>query len=216
MIQTWMDSFTRAVQNTLGPRVRFIGLQGSRGRCESTETSDIDVVVILDQFSYTDLKAYEETINALPDRELICGFISGAGELQNWDKADLFQFYHDTTPYLGDLNDIISVPTREDAIHAMHLGACNIYHMCVHNAIHEKSPEILQSLYKSARFVLQAKHYAETGHYLRTKAALFAHLTGTDLEIMEYLAHGDFSESFDQLSQTLMAWAGEIISGDGN
>lgn len=43
----------------------------------------------------------------LPRRELLCGFVSGWAELERWDAADLFQFYHDTTPYLGTLDALL-------------------------------------------------------------------------------------------------------------
>ena len=36
---------------------------------------------------------------------------------------------------------------------AIKIGACNIYHGCVHNMLHEKSEDILRGLYKSASFV---------------------------------------------------------------
>ena len=43
-----MDEFLQALDRAFGERVWFVGLQGSYGRGEATETSDIDVVVILD------------------------------------------------------------------------------------------------------------------------------------------------------------------------
>ena len=39
-IKTWMDNFTEKLVITFGNRVWFIGLQGSYGRGEATETSD--------------------------------------------------------------------------------------------------------------------------------------------------------------------------------
>ena len=39
---------------------------------------------------------------------------------------------------------------------AIKIGACNIYHGCVHNMIYEKSEDILRGLYKSASFIIQA------------------------------------------------------------
>jgi hypothetical protein len=31
-------------------------------------------------------------IDTLPNRELICGFLSGKDELINWEPSDLFQY----------------------------------------------------------------------------------------------------------------------------
>ena len=47
-ISAWMQNFLQALNETFRDRVWFVGLQGSFARGEATETSDIDVVVILD------------------------------------------------------------------------------------------------------------------------------------------------------------------------
>ncbi|MBQ3017675.1 MAG: nucleotidyltransferase domain-containing protein, partial [Clostridia bacterium] len=48
-INAWMKEFLQTLNETFANRVWFVGLQGSYGRGEATETSDIDIVVILDQ-----------------------------------------------------------------------------------------------------------------------------------------------------------------------
>ena len=50
-VKIWMDKFLLKLDETFGERVRFAGLQGSYGRGEATEKSDIDTVVILDKLS---------------------------------------------------------------------------------------------------------------------------------------------------------------------
>ncbi|MDE6189304.1 MAG: nucleotidyltransferase domain-containing protein, partial [Clostridia bacterium] len=67
-IKTWIDSFREKVEQTFVNRVWFIGLQGSYGRGEATETSDIDVVVILDEMRAKDLKIYRDMLDTLPNR----------------------------------------------------------------------------------------------------------------------------------------------------
>lgn len=52
-----------------GSRIWFIGLQGSYGRNEASEQSDIDVVLILDQVSAEDLHTYGKVLDSLPARE---------------------------------------------------------------------------------------------------------------------------------------------------
>ena len=76
-IETWIKTFTEKVEQTFSNRVWFIGLQGSYGRGEATDTSDIDVVVILDELRMNDLKTYRDMLDTLQNRQLICGFISG-------------------------------------------------------------------------------------------------------------------------------------------
>ena len=62
-MKLWLEQFTAAVRQTFGARVEAIGIQGSHGRGEAAEQSDIDVVVILDTLSYHDLKAYDDAIS---------------------------------------------------------------------------------------------------------------------------------------------------------
>ena len=92
-IKTWVPQFVNKVEQSFGNRIWFIGLQGSYGRNEATDASDIDVVVILDELRINDLKTYRDMLDTLPNRDLICGFISGKAELLNWEASDLFQFY---------------------------------------------------------------------------------------------------------------------------
>lgn len=53
-ITSWMKNFLQALYETFANRIWFVGLQGSYGRGEATETSDIDVVVIFDELSVSD------------------------------------------------------------------------------------------------------------------------------------------------------------------
>lgn len=118
-ISNWMNSFLKALNETFGDRVWFVGLQGSYGRGEATETSDIDVVVILDELSAKDIEAYNRMLNTLSHRELICGFLSGKDELLNWEPSDLFQFYYDTKPILGNLDALLPLLDAEAVMRAI-------------------------------------------------------------------------------------------------
>jgi hypothetical protein len=95
-------------------------------------------------------------LDNLPHRDLICGFLSGKNEILNWEPSDLFQFCNDTTPIKGSLDEVMAVIDESAVSRAIKIGACNIYHGCVHNMLHEKSEDILRGLYKSASFVVQA------------------------------------------------------------
>ena len=127
-IKVWMERFTELLHETFGERVYFVGLQGSYARGEATETSDIDTVVILDKMTADDIKKYNDMIETLPNRELICGFLSGKDELINWEPSDLFQFYYDTTPILGTLEELLTKIHNAAVERAIKIGACNIYH----------------------------------------------------------------------------------------
>lgn len=80
-INTWMNTFLSALDENFGDKIWFVGLQGSYGRNEATDTSDIDVVVIFDELKSKDIDNYNQMLNGLTNRELICGFVSGKDEL---------------------------------------------------------------------------------------------------------------------------------------
>lgn len=171
-IDIWMKDFLKALDETFKQRVWFVGIQGSYARGEATENSDIDMVVILDELTINDLQIYDRMLDTLSYRELICGFLSGKGELMNWDAADLFQFYYDTKPIKGSLDDLLVLIDDTALNRAIKTGVCNIYHGCVHNMLYDKSEDILKGLYKAASFVVQAIYFKQTGHYIRQQSEL--------------------------------------------
>ena len=215
-ISSWMDKFVGALEASFGNRVWFVGLQGSYGRGEATETSDIDVVVIFDELTAIDIQTYNAILDTLPNRELICGFLSGKQELLNWEPSDLFQFYHDTTPIKGSLDELLSVIDKTAIARAIKSGACNIYHGCVHNMLHEKSDEILKGLYKSASFVVQAICFQETGCYIKSQKDLLVKVSGDEKSIVENflsLKNGG-KVDFEEMSNTLFAWSKKWIGNN--
>lgn len=122
-ITAWMKSFLQTLDETFGSRVWFVGLQGSYGRGEATEASDIDIVVILDELSAVDIQTYNTMLDVLPHREMICGFLSGKDDIMNWEPSDLFQFYYDTTPIRGSLDELLEVIDEGSVNRAIKIGA---------------------------------------------------------------------------------------------
>ena len=208
-IATWMDGFLKAVNELFGNRVLFVGLQGSYGRGEARDTSDIDIVVIFDKLSFTDIQKYNTMLDSLPNRKLICGFISGKDELMNWEPSDLFQFYYDTTPIKGSLEELITVIDKTAVNRAIKIGACNIYHGCVHNMLHEKSEDILKGLYKSASFVVQAIVFKQTGKYVKHQSELRDVVSADERVIVDTflnLKNGG-TVDFNSMSEVLFIWS---------
>ena len=217
-ISSWMDKFVKKLEESFGNRIWFVGLQGSYGRGEATETSDIDVVVILDELTAQDIQAYNAMLDTLPNRELICGFVSGKKELLNWEPSDLFQFYHDTTSIKGSFDEVLELIDDTAVDRAIKIGACNIYHGCVHNMLHEKSDEILKGLYKAASFVVQAICFQETGLYLKRQNDLLERVSPDERVVIENfvsLKNGS-KVDFTEMSNTLFEWSKKWIGNTGD
>ena len=210
----WTNTFLSALNDQFGDRVWFVGLQGSFARGEATETSDIDVVVILDELSAMDIQNYNKMLNTLPHRELICGFLSGKDDIMNWEPSDLFQFCRDTTPIKGSLDEVLTLVDESAVNRAIQIGACNIFHGCVHNMLHEKSEDILRGLYKSASFVVQAIVFKQTGNYIKHQRELLTVANPDEQAIINTflsLKKGG-TVDFIPMSETLFAWAKQWIA----
>ena len=213
-ISTWMKDFLQALRAVFSERIFFVGLQGSYARGEATEKSDIDVVVILDELSTADIQAYRAMLDTLSHREITCGFLAGKSELLAWEPSDLFQFYHDTPPIWGSLDALLPLLDGEAVRRAIRIGACNIYHGCVHNMLHERSEEILKGLYKSASFVMQAIVFVKMGKYISRQQELIPLLPAQDGEIVNTFLclKNEGTVDFDGMSARLFAFAKKYIS----
>ena len=207
-INAWMSEYLWVIDNTFGERVVFVGLQGSYGRGEATESSDIDVVLILDKLATEDITVYDKLLDTLSHRDLICGFLSGKNEIMNWEPSDLFQFYHDTKPIKGSLDTLLSLIDSDAIDRAIKIGICNIYHGCVHNMLHDKNDEILRGLYKSASFVVQAICFKITGRYIESQKELLEVARLSERDIVSTFLHlktgGDVD--FQSMSEMLFNW----------
>lgn len=212
-VNLWMKEFIELLKRTFSERIYFVGLQGSYGRGEATDSSDIDVVVILDKLTVDDIKTYTDMIDTLPNRELICGFLSGKDELVNWEPSDLFQFYYDTTPIVGSLDELLTRIDKEAVDRAIKIGACNIYHGCVHNMLYEKSDDIVRGLYKSASFVIQAIVFKDTGKYIKHQKNLIEVVDNETNEILnDFIAlKNGATVEFDKMSERLFNWVRKLI-----
>ena len=97
---------------------------------------------------------------------------------------------------------------------AIKIGACNIYHGCVHNMLHEKSEDILKGLYKSASFVVQAITFRQTGRYIKHQIELRDVVSTDEMGIVDTflnLKNGG-TVDFKSMSEALFAWSKKWIS----
>ena len=184
-VNVWLDTIIERLQEKFSQNLLFVGLQGSYSRGEATDYSDIDLVVILENLTFEDLKRYRLIIDSLPYKEKACGFISGKNELQKWSKADMFQFYYDTKSLYGKLEDIIQPSSLDEIKQSIKISSENLYHSSVHSYVHSNNyVEDLQNLYKMTFFILQAKYFVQTNNYIQTKKQLVEQLNETEKEIL--------------------------------
>lgn len=198
-----------------GPRVRFLGLQGSRARGEASATSDIDAVLVLDALTPRDVDAYRELLDGLPHRELACGFLSGRDELLAWDAADLVQFVHDTTPIRGSLAELLPRLDAAAVARAVTAGAGNVYHGAVHTLVHTRSLETIAGLAKAAAFVVQARHLQRTGTHVRRQTDLLDVVDPADRDVLALAlaVRGGAAVDVDRDGRLLFGWAQRVLVG---
>ena len=128
----------------------------------------------------------------------------------------MFQFCHDTTPIKGSLDEVMAVIDESAVDRAIKIGACNIYHGCVHNMLHDKSEDVLKGLYKSASFVVQAIAFKQTGKYIRLQKDLLQVVSSNEQVIVETfmnLKNGGMID-FDLMSSILFDWTKKWMPKD--
>lgn len=218
-MEAWMQQLTYRLHDAFGPRLRFVGLQGSRARGEAGPESDIDAVVILDEVSLQDVRAYRALLAGMPEREKVCGFYGGQAELARWDRGDLFQFIHDTIPFYGDLSALTPPLGREEARRAALKGACDIYHGCTHGLLFERDTAALRALYKMAAFALRAVYFCRTGEYIFRTDDLRERLTPPEARLLDGItaarALTDDGAAYEELCDRLRLWAADTIRDIG-
>ena len=218
---SWVKDALAGLKEIFGPRLLYLGLQGSYRRGEATETSDIDLVTVLDRVSLDDLDAYRGVVHALPEGEKACGFICGRDDLLLWPRQELFQFKMDTRDYYGRLDDFLPPVGRSDIIAGLRLGAGGLMHLLTHSYLYaapESRPEILKGAYKGAFFSLLLQNYLESGHYRAAKKELLSSLPeGPEKTIVA--AGLDFSAWLDDNSEKqafnlILAWCRKVLALD--
>ena len=120
----------------------------------------------------------------------------------------MFQFYFDTKPILGSLDELLPLLNEEAVDRAIKIGACNIYHGCVHNMLHERSEELLRGFYKAASFVIRATVFRRIGRYVSRHDELLSVASTEEKGILDTfwgLKQGG-AVAFDLMSEALFSW----------
>ena len=218
--QTWVADALARMKKAFGPRLAYLGLQGSYRRGEATETSDIDLVVLLDTVEPADLDIYRSIVHALPEGHKACVFCSGTEEFFHWPRHELLPFSMDTDDYYGRLKDFLPPLSQEDARAGAKIGASALLHLLTHSYLYaepEARPAILKDAYKAAFFVMQVVYYLASGQYCRSKKELLACLDGAEKEILQagldvpaWLAAHTETQDF----ALLRGWCGGVLTGN--
>lgn len=191
----------------------------SYGRGEATACSDIDVVVIFSELVMSDLERYKDLIGKMPYRKSLrlCLRQEQADKLgQSWPLSVLSWY----DPLLWQ--HWLSAPACKQVWcpRAVLVGACSIYHMCVHNFLHEYDAQILRSLCKTSFFVMIAKHFYETGDFIKKKNLILYLSCMKKREASWVNFHFDRTspdkDEFRELSEKLLMWSGELINAFGD
>lgn len=211
-IEAYIESLTTELKSFFGDRLLYLGLQGSYLRGEATENSDIDIMVILENMSVSDLEDYRKILVKVGNYDKSCGFICGREEMRHWNPLEVCQLLHTTKDYYGKLADYMPPYTAEDERNYVKLSLGNLFHELCHRYIHadrEHNISAFPYTCKSAFFILQNMHYLSSGDFLLTKQELLDALTDEEDKQVLMLGMalkdgGDYD--FDQAFSTLYEW----------
>ena len=157
-------------------------------RDEATDKSDIDVMIILEDFAIADMDVYRVILEKIGNYEKSCGFICGREEIMRWNHLEVFQLRSTTKDLFGELNDFIPSATREDEINYVKLSLGNLYHELCHRYIHadrSKNIAAFRGTCKSAFFLIQNLHFLESRSFAVTKRELKEQVSEEDRAILE-------------------------------
>ena len=207
-LDSYLNTLILSCRAAFGDRLLYVGLQGSYLRGEAHQDSDIDVMLILDQFSVQDMDRYREILKRIGFYERSCGFICGRDELLRWTPLEVCQLRHTTKDLYGTLADYLPSATWEDEVNYVKLSLGNLYHELCHRYIHadlDKNVMKFRGTCKGVFFLMQNLHYLESGRFVLTKKELKEAVSEDDRRVLE-LAELPDGFDFDQAFSALFAW----------
>lgn len=199
-IESYLSRLTELLKARFETRLLYVGLQGSYLRGEANEDSDIDIMVILEELTVSDLDAYRATIQSLESYDKSCGFICGKADLANWNPLEIRNLLGSTRDYFGELRDFVPAYTEQDLRNFVKMSLNNLYHELCHRYIHADrttNEDALPFTYKGVFFILQNLHCLRTGSFIGTKAELLEALKGADRAVLDRAMAIKRGEAFD-------------------
>ena len=135
-LQSYLSRLLSLLQQAFGSRLLYLGLQGSYLRGEANETSDIDVMAVIDRFNAVDLPLYRQALEQAGYFEKSCGFVCGAAELAAWNPLEICHLLHTTQDVYGALAPLVPSYTEQDQLNFIKLSLGNLLHLLTHNSLH--------------------------------------------------------------------------------
>ena len=216
-IENYLSSLLTLLQQNFGPRLVYVGLQGSYLRGEATENSDIDIMTVVDGLSVSDLEQYRALVSSLEEPEKSCGFICSKTDLSHWNPLEICHLLHNTRDLFGRLRPLVPSYTEQDVRSYVKLSVNNLYHELCHRFIHGergKAIAALPSLYQIAFFLLQNLYYLEHGLFPQTKAELLPLLSGRNHSVLKCAMtfKADSAFDFHACFELLFLWCQETLT----
>ena len=207
-INSYLQNLISRCKEAFGGRLLYVGFMGSYLRGEATENSDIDVFVVIDNITLSDMDTYRDIIKGLGNYDKSCGFICGKDEMKSWSPLETCQLLYTTKDVYGKLEPLLTPFTREDEINYVKFCLGNLYHELCHRYIHsprEKNIEKFRGTCKFFFFLIQNLHYLETGDFILKKEDLKAAVSEADCRILEFASLPDDFD-FDTVMAETFKW----------
>ena len=215
-IEPYIAELISSLQNRFCSKLLYVGLQGSYLRGEATESSDVDIMVILDSLTVSDLDTYRSVIQSLDHYDQSCGFICSKEDIAAWNPLEICHLIHSTKDYYGKLCEFVPAYTEQDIRNFVKMSLNNLYHELCHRYIHsspERNAAALPGTYKGVFFILQNLHYLNTGNFVPNKTDLLAQLKGKHKAVLERSMAYSQGNAFDiqESYELLRTWCQETL-----
>lgn len=125
-VENYIAEIIAKLRAKFGERLVYVGLQGSYLRGEATDTSDVDVMVVLDRLSVDDMDDYRAIVESLPRPDLSCGFICGADDLARWNPLEICHLLHTTRDCFGSLEKLVPEHDERDLRNFVKMSVNNL------------------------------------------------------------------------------------------
>lgn len=207
-VDKYLNDLLSECKNVFGGRLLYMGLQGSYMRGEANENSDIDIMLIIDGFTVSDMDAYKRILSQIGNFDRSCGFICGKDEISRWNPLEALQLLHTTKDVYGTLSDCLPEASREDEINYVKISLGNIYHELCHRYIHadrEKNTVKFRGTCKGLFFLIQNLYYLQSGDFVITKKELKESVCEEDRAVLEMTELSD-GYDFDKAFSAVFNW----------